>query len=484
MFEQEIKPKYISFKGGSLIWIRPYSLKMGGYMQSLTLGEIAKATNGKILNGSEDLIINGVNTDSRLIKQGELFIPLIDARDGHDFIDSAIKNGASALITQKDIINNSVGVIKVDNTTLALGRIARFYKKKHNVKTVAITGSVGKTTTKDIVHSALNANINTLKTQKNFNNHIGVPYTVFSIEQEHKAAVIEMGMNHFDELNYLASIVEPDIAVITNIGMSHIENLGSREGIFKAKMEITNHFGKNNILIVNGDDEYLKTLKGKTEFKVITYGIDNENNDIKAYNIKSLGLFGMSFMTRVGGREYKVTVNIPGYHNVYNALCAIAVAREFGVDLEKAIDGISRTVLTENRFEVEEYDGKTLLKDYYNASADSIKAALSVMSEAKDKRLVAVLGDILELGDYAKKTHYDLGKAVCEAGIELLVTAGANAKEIANGAKAFGLENVVSFDTTEEAALYVKENIKCNDAVLIKASHGMHFEKIYDKIKE
>ena len=454
-------------------------------MQVLNISDIVEATGGTLLYGSADTEIKSVTTDSRKVGDNALFVPIIGDRDGHDFIPSAIKNGVKAVVIHKDVeINSDVCVIKVPDTLKALGDIARFYKEKYNILTVSITGSVGKTTTKDIVYSALNQGVCTMKTQKNFNNHIGVPLTVFEIEKEHKIAVIEMGMSHFGEIDYLSSIVNPDIAIITNIGMSHIENLGSQEGIFKSKMEITNRFKKGNTLIVNGDDKFLSKTKGMGEYNVIYYGKDNPDNDVYAKDIQDFGLYGTEFVAVVDNREYPVKVNIPGAHNVYNALAAICAAKVCGIDIKTAIEGIKNTKLTENRLEVEETKGMTLIKDYYNAAPDSIRAALSLMPTAKAKRLVAILGDVLEMGDHAKDAHYALGKSVVDNGIDMLITAGENAKYIADAAKDLGFENAHSFMTTDEACEFVKGALCEGDAVLIKASHGMHFEKIYNAIKD
>ncbi len=453
-------------------------------MRKLTVGEVANAAHGKIIRGNAEACISRVVTDSRTAEEGCLFVPLVAERDGHDFIPSAIRGGASAVIVHRDTeVDGECAVIRVEDTTVALGDIAKFYKEKYNVFTVAVTGSVGKTTTKDMVYTAISAGKRTIKTQKNFNNHIGVPLTVFTIEEDTEAAVIEMGMNHFGELEYLASIVKPDAAIITNIGMSHIENLGSREGIFKAKMEVAKNFGRDNTLILNGDDEYLPKVGRDREYKVIYYGINNPDNDVYARDIQNLGLDGTEFTAVDGEKEYRVRVRIPGAHNVYNALAAICAAKVSSVPAEAAVKAIEHTELTENRLETEEVDGKTLIKDYYNASPDSVRAALTILGYASDKRRVAVLGDILEMGEYAQKAHYELGEAVVKSGADMLVAAGGNAAFIAKGAKDCGMKNVHSFKTTEEACEFVRTHLQKNDAVLIKASHGMNFEKIYNTIK-
>ena len=334
-------------------------------MQTLTIDEILTATGGKLLSGSVEGKINGISTNSREIHEGELFIPLVgDKFDGHEFIKAAFELGAAAVLTQKDtelFIDKTI--IRVEDTKKALGDIARYYKEKHNVPTVAVTGSVGKTTTKDMLYSVVAQKYNTLKTLANYNNDIGLPWTIFRLEKEHEAAVLEMGMNHFGEIDYLASIGKPDIAVITNIGESHIENLGSREGIFKAKMEITNRFTSGNTLIVNGDDDFLSTVKGDKEYKVIYYGIKNPDNDVYAENIKNKGLGGITFDAFVDGKKYEMELSVPGVHNVYNALAAICVGREFGIDMDKISEGIKSFEPTAQRLEVEEAGGVTIIND-------------------------------------------------------------------------------------------------------------------------
>ncbi len=453
-------------------------------MQTMTINDILKATGGELLSGDKDKEIKDITTDSRKAVSGVLFIPLIGEKfDGHEFINAAFDLGAAAVLTQKET-EMLVGktIIRVDDTLKALGDIARYYKQQHNVPTVAVTGSVGKTTTKDMLASVLSQKYNTLKTQKNFNNHIGLPWTIFGLEKEHEAAVLEMGMNHFGEIAYLASIGRPDVAVITNIGQSHIENLGSREGIFKAKMEMTKLFTKDNTLIVNGDDDFLSTTKGMGDYKVVYYGIKNPENDVYARNIENNGLNGVRFTAVVDGKEYNIEVNVPGEHNVYNALAAICVGREFGVPMDKIIEGIRSFKLTAMRLAVEEHEGITIINDCYNASPDSIRAALKVLSTAESKRKIAILGDVLEMGDFAQQAHYDLGKDVVESGADMLITAGENMKHLAQGARDNGMENVVTFDKTLEVCNFAKEEIKSGDAVLIKASHGMHFEEVYNTI--
>lgn len=454
-------------------------------MQEMTISQITKAVNGQLLCGEEESVIRSVTTDSRQAGEQMLFVPIIGERfDGHDFIDNVWGQGTAAVLTQKDIILPSEGaVIRVEDTFEALADLARAYKKQYPVPTVAVTGSVGKTTTKDMLASVLGKKYRTLKTQGNFNNEIGVPLTIFQLEKEHQSAVIEMGMSGFGEIRKLASIAQPDVAVITNIGMSHIEKLGSQQGIFEAKMEVAEQFGPHNVLIVNGDDPFLSTIKGKGEYQVIYYGIHNPENDVVAKDIVSGGLQGIRFTACVDGNEYPVAVQVAGEHNVYNALSAICVGRQFNIPMEDILQGIAGFELTAMRMAVEEKNGITIINDCYNASPDSVRAALSVLADAPGQRKVAILGDILEMGGFAKKAHQELGKSVAEKKIDVLITAGENAFYLAKAAEEAGV-TVYAFETTEQACSYVKKYVKAGDAVLVKASRGMRFETIYETVSE
>ena len=455
-------------------------------MRILTIKDILRATGGEIeikVGNTAGLEFNSITTDSRKVDEGVLFIPLIGERfDGHDFIKSALLHGASASLTSKQIDRNMPGtVVRVDDTKKALGDIAKYYKRKYFVPSVAITGSVGKTTTKDLVYAVLSQHFNTHKTPNNFNNDIGVPLTVFGLEEEHEMAVIEMGMNHFGEIAYLANIAMPDAAIITNIGMSHIENLGSREGIFKAKMEITKQFTDKNTLFVNGDDEFLKTVTSDV-YNVVRYGLDS-SNDVYAKDIENLGLDGVKFTVVCDKGEFGAYIAQPGVHNVYNALAAVCAGLHFGVSVEECAAGLKDCVYTSQRLEVINHKGIEIINDCYNSSPDSVRAALRVQQQSIKPRKVAFLGDVLEMGGFAAQAHYDLGKTVADCGVDVLVTAGENAAKIAEGAKDCGVGDVRVFAATEDAVRAVADILKEGDSVLVKASHGMHFEKITEAIK-
>ncbi|MDY3929890.1 MAG: UDP-N-acetylmuramoyl-tripeptide--D-alanyl-D-alanine ligase [Clostridia bacterium] len=454
-------------------------------MIKLTLREIANAVDGKIISGEENIQIDSVSIDSRKIQDNTLFIPLKgENADGHDFIEKAFENNAVAVLTQNNIKPyEGRGIILVKDTAAALGQLAKYYKKKFRIKTAAVTGSVGKTTTKDMLASVLGMQYNTLKTEGNYNNEIGLPLTVLKLNHSHEAAVFELGMSAFGEIKYLADIVRPEVGIITNIGMSHIENLGSQEGIYKAKTEICEYFDKNSLLIVNGDDKYLINAKKFTGFEIITYGIENKECDYLAYDIENLGLDGSRFKTKLYGVEYTVHVKTPGIHNIYNALAAAACGVHYNIGPRKIIEGIENFSLTKMRMSIEKAGSLTVINDCYNSSPDSVNAALKVLSTQNTRR-VAVLGDVLEMGEYAKEAHLKMGEAVKLNGIDYLITAGENARFIAEGAKKAGLgeENIISFENTEQAKNNIMKYIKENDSILIKASRGMHFETLTEEI--
>lgn len=451
-------------------------------MQYLTTDDILKATDGRLVCGGEQ-VFDGITTDSRQAREGMLFVPIAGERfDGHEFIGAAFELGAQASLTHTDtepVLGKTI--IRVDDTFKALGDIAKHYKAKYNVPTVAVTGSVGKTTTKDMLASVMAQKYNTLKTQGNFNNEIGLPLTVFGLEKQHEAAVLEMGQSHFGEIHHLADIGRPDVAVITNIGMSHIENLGSQEGIFKAKTEITDFFGADNVLIVNGDDKFLKTIENKP-YKVVKYGIENPDCDMRAFDVSDKGIGGTEFSVIIADKEYRVRINVPGVHNVYNALAAICVGMEFDIEPEKIIHGIEDFQLTAMRMSIEKHGAITVINDCYNASPDSVRASLKVLSSAEGKRKIAVLGDILEMGDFAKDAHTALGAAVSQSGADVLITVGENAKFISDGLDEKNKPQTVHFEKTRSAAEYIGNFTADGDVVLVKASRGMKFEMIAEAI--
>ena len=461
--------------------------------------DIVKITNGKILCGDEKIPCNHFVRDSREVKEGDVYVALKGERfDGNDFCQSAIDNGAKVCIVSKDVrekendtklvnteadkINNSikenkVTIIKVEDTLKALQEIATYKRMQYNIPVVAVTGSVGKTSTKDLIASVVSQKYNTLKTKGNYNNEIGLPLTILGLTNE-EAMVVEMGMNHLGEIRKLTNIAKPTVAVITNIGTAHIGNLGSRENILKAKLEIIEGLQGNTVVINNDNDLLHKWVnENKEKYNIITYGIKNKSKymatDIKSFEDKSE--FKVVCEKDESINNKMVTVPVGGEHFILNSLCAIAVGEYLNVPTEKIINGIANLELTKKRMEVlTSKSGATVINDTYNANYDSMKAAITYLKEIKDKRKIAVLGDMLELGDYSKELHEKVGEEVDES-IDILITIGKEAKYIAEKAKA---KQIIECKDNEEAVRKLKELGTKDDAILLKASNGMKFFEI------
>ncbi len=446
----------------------------------LSLREIINFCGGTLLSGDENTVIKGISTDTRTISGDMLFIPLKgESFDGHNFIDAAVEKGAAAVLTQYEG-NYTVPAIKVEDTRLAMGKIAAFYLKKLNIPTVAITGSVGKTTTKDMVASVLGKHFNVWKTQGNLNNDIGVPLTIFSLLPTHTAAVIEMGMNHFEEISYLTNIVRPDIALITNVGVSHIENLGSREGILKAKCEIFEGLKKGGTAIVNGDNDMLATLKGSRE-DLVFFGTSPEF-DVYADNIKEKGIEGIDCTIRKGDISFDVSIHIPGRHMVSNALAAASTGFALGLSPQEIKAGIEDFEPTKMRMDIIRTPKLTIINDVYNSNPVSAMAAVDVLACSEGKTC-AILGDMFELGDFAPSLHFELGQYTAKKNIDEIICIGEISKSIYEGAKSVRENNIHYFLTQEEFFTRLKDIISDNMTVLVKASRGMHFENTVDKLK-
>lgn len=445
-------------------------------MEEILLSEIAKWCNVKSdLTGT----INTISTDSRVIDENTLFVALKGERfDANDFVEDVLNKGAKAVVCSR-YNGESDRVILVEDTGKALLQIAKGYRSKFNIPFVALTGSVGKTTTKGMVHAVLSEKYNTLKTQGNLNNEIGVPKTLFCLENSHEAAVIEMGMNHFNEISRLTEVVMPNIGIITNVGTAHIENLGSREGILKAKCEITEGMKKGSPLIINGDNDMLSTIN-TTDFEVIKFGIDNENLYMKAEDIKFLP-DGSEFTAVCENESVKAFVPAVGVHNVYNALCAMCVGKKMGFTLAEAATALKNFAPEGMRQNVREVMSYTFIEDCYNANPDSMKASLVTLNTIKKNRSIAVLGDMLELGDYSNTAHYEVGKIAGDVKTDIVITFGElslltkkGAEE--NGAKAY------SFMDKKELTEFLKSILQENDTVLFKGSRSMKMEEIFHEL--
>ena len=439
--------------------------------------DILKITKGQLICGDENIEVKDFSRDTREIKNGDTYIALKGEKfDGNDFCKNAIDNGAKVCIVSKDFNPiNDVTIIKVEDTLKALQDIARYKRMEYDIPVIAITGSVGKTSTKDLVASVVSEKYKTLKTKGNYNNEIGLPLTVLGLKDE-EAMVVEMGMNHFGEISKLTNIAKPTACVITNIGTAHIGNLGSRENILKAKLEILEGL-QGNTVIINNDNDLLHKwgLENKDKYIIITYGIENESNymakSIQAYENKNE--FIVLSKTDINGK--KITVPVGGMHFVLNSLCGIAVGEYLKVPTEKIIQGIAKLELSKNRMEIlKSKKGATVINDTYNANYDSMKAAITYLKGIENKRKIAVLGDMLELGEYSKQLHEKVGLEVDE-NIDLLITIGKEAKYIAEKSNA---KQKLEYDNLQDAIDKIKEIENKNDAILLKASNGMKLFEI------
>lgn len=442
----------------------------------LTVSEITGYTNGKIVGNTQNTITK-VITDSRKIEPGSLFVAIKGERfDGHDFIKEAYKSGAAAALSQVYIdVPEGKTLILVDDTKGALVDLAKGYRGRFNIPFIAVTGSVGKTTTKEMIHSALSVKYKTHKTSGNFNNEIGLPLTMMELSGEHECAVFEMGMSGFGEIALLSSIVMPDIAVITNIGVSHIEKLGSKENILKAKLEVCENLNKDGYLILNGDDKLLWGLKGKLPFKTIYYGIENKECDYVADKPSN-----DSFI--LGTKN--IILPVLGRHNIYNALCAIAVANLLDISTDEAVRGLMSFETDGIRQSIIKFGNITFMNDYYNASPPSMEAALDVLGEQTEHRRIAVLGGMLELGEYSKEAHLGVGKYASGDKCDILITVGGDSEYIKEGFIQGGGREAYSFSDNKSAAAFLKSLLKDGDFVLIKGSRGIKMEEIYKSVTE
>ena len=455
-------------------------------METLTISEILQATNGTLICGNKEEIITNVSTNSKDVSFGSLFIPIIGERfDAHKFINSALNSGAVATICSDFKYCNKLKTwILVKDTKDALQNIAAYYRAKFNIPIIGVTGSVGKTSTKEMISSVLSTKENVLKTKANLNSQIGLPLTVLEINKSHDLAVIEMGMSMFGEMSKLSKIAKPTIAVITNIGISHIENLKSQENILLEKIHIADYVKDNGTVYLNGDDPLLWDIKNKLTYKTKTFGL-SKRNDIHPSS------------TNCDDKETKFTVNIDGKleeflihsigsHHILNALAAIAIALDLNYSVKDIKSGISSFKPLKMRQEIYKTEnGITIIDDSYNASPDSITSGLSVLNLFNTNgEKVAVLADMLELGKYSLKAHFDLGKTAVNLGITNIITIGEMAKHIAAGAKKINPNcKTKSFSNNNDAILYIKSILKSGDIVLVKGSRGMKTDEIVANLK-
>jgi len=453
-------------------------------MHSIDISRLKEMVNGSIIRHGNDDTVTDVIIDSRLVSKGSVFFALPGSNfDGHDFVKKAYENGASAAVVTHLVSDADLYQIKVEDTLKALYLMARRYKEEFDIPFISLTGSAGKTSTKDMVKSVLSKKYKTMKTIGNYNSTTGVPLTLFNLDKSHEVAVIEMGMNHKGEIEQISELVRPDFAMITNVGVAHIETLGSKENIFKAKMEITKGLKKGGTLVVNGDSDFLKDLEGG-EFNIVKIGI--KNGDFKAYDIKFTSS-GADFKVKWQGEEYSFRVNTPANYAVYNALYAIYTGFNFGLDYEQIKEGLLDFKSGKNRMDIEKCGSLTFIDDTYNSNPAALKEALSLLINISgNNRKVAVLGDMLGLGEKSGEEHFKCGEFLAQKGIDVLLTLGEGSKELLYGALSKGLkkENAVHFSSKEELLDNIYKYIKQGDYILFKASRAMAFNEIVEEVKK
>lgn len=464
---------------------------------NLTIENILNSTNGKLIIGNKQNQCINFSKDTRTIQKGDTYIGIKGEKfDGSLFWKEAFEKGADTVIINKINLEKeeiekynkqNKSIIQVEDTILALGQMASYKREmyKNKLKVIGVTGSVGKTSTKDMIANVISQKYKTLKTEGNNNNNIGLPLTILRLKDE-EVAVIEMGMNHLGEISYLTQIAKPDISVITNIGTSHIGNLGSRENILKAKLEILEGM-ENKLLIINNDNDLLNkwNIENKEKIQVHTFGIEN-TSEFYAENIK-LSENTSEFICKYQNGKINIFVPVGGEHFILNALCATAVGKTLGLNNEEIINGIKNFKLTSKRMEINHIKNNIIIiNDSYNASYESMKASISSLKNMNGKRKIAVLGDMFELGDFSEKLHRNVGIEIARKNIDKLFLIGENAKYIGEEAKNCGYDskNILYFESKENLLNKLKQSLQEGDIVLFKASNGMKLFEVVENLKK
>ena len=436
-------------------------------MGLITLQQAAQWCGGCIDEKYKDVAFLGANNDTRKIEKGQLFVALQGVRDGHDFIDAAMEKGAAAVLCTH--CEQDIPAIVVPDTRVALGQIAAGERQRIGMKVVGVTGSVGKSTTKEMIVSVLESTYRVAKTPANHNNDIGMPMAVLSIPEDTQVAVLEMGMNHFREIAYLTNIAKPDVGVIINIGTMHIEHLGSRDGILQAKLEILEGMGEDGCIVLNGDDDKLWSQDKTKHLKTVFFGHHNQECDICAQNVRQDGAW---LCYEAGG--IPVALPLEGEHYVLDSLAAVAVGIQLGVAPEKITESLAAFRNMEGRQEIFAFNGYTIIRDCYNAGPESMAAALSVLGNRGGRR-IAVLGDMLELGERAPQEHEKVG-ALAAQKAQLLLAYGPNSEKMVAGAIAAGMSDARAFADRADLAAALKTLAQPGDTILFKGSRGMRME--------
>ncbi|HXL04253.1 MAG TPA: UDP-N-acetylmuramoyl-tripeptide--D-alanyl-D-alanine ligase [Bacillota bacterium] len=462
-------------------------------MPEFTVDEVVNATLGHVdIRGKDDIFL-GIATDSRKIKERELFFSLVGPNfDGHSFVHEAVAKGACGIVISRTIetrnLPRGVWVIRVDDTLKALQRLAHYNRCRFGTFVIAVTGSTGKTSTKDMIYSVFSRRMKTARTYQNFNNDIGVALTLLELEKHHEACVVELAMRAPGEIRELSKIAQPDVGVITNVGESHIELLGSSENIAKAKAELIEVLGEDGLALVNGDCPYTAKMRDMVQGRAVLFGLE-ASNEIRGLEVVNLGKNGTEFTVEYGRRSFTVHVPVPGIHNVYNALAAAAAALVSGLDTYAVIEGLANLELTFQRMDIiETASGFTLIDDTYNASPSSVNAALHVLKDVKGRegRGIAVLGNMLELGHIAYTAHENLGKAVIECSVDILITVGDLACLAGQEAVRLGKnpDTVFMFCEKSQAIDTLRSLVRPGDVILIKGSRSMEMEEISKALLE
>ena len=447
-------------------------------MGRITLQQAAQWCGGKIDSKYQDITFLGANNDSRKIEKDQLFVALQSERDGHDFVPAALEKGAAAVLCTH--CDGDYPAIVVEDTRIALGQIARGEREKIGMKVVGVTGSVGKSTTKEMIAAILASQFRVAKTPANHNNDIGMPMAILSIPEDTEVAVLEMGMNHFREIAYLASIGKPDVAVIVNIGTMHIEHLGSMEGILRAKLEILEGMPADGKIVLNGDDSLLWNQRNVLNREVVYFGVQNPECGILGQEV-SQKEEGLSFLAKRDHLQIPLFLPLEGAHYVPDALAAVAVGLEMGVLPEKIQTALKAFENMEGRQEIYEKNGYTIIQDCYNAGPESMNAALTVLGNRPGRR-VAVLGDMLELGVCSDAEHYKIGR-VAAKNADILLTYGPSSERMLYGAITGGMSqnDARAFTDKEKLTQVLLQLAKPGDTVLFKGSRGMRMEQVLEK---
>lgn len=458
-------------------------------MKGMTLAAIARACNGNY-SGSIEMIqrkVDNITTDSRNATAGSLFIAIKGERsDGHQYIESVFEKGALCCISEKELPGERHPYIRVESSLQAIKDIAEYYRSQLDIKVVGITGSVGKTSTKETIAAVLAQKYKVLKTAGNFNNELGLPLTIFRLREDDEVAVLEMGISDFGEMTRLTKIAKPDICVITNIGLCHLENLKTRDGILRAKTEIFQSMSDKGVVVLNGDDDKLITIQDVNGITPQFFGVENQKGTTFADNIENLGLDGMRATIHTkSGEVFDVAIPVAGHHMVYNALAATVTGMALGVTKGQIKRGIESLETIAGRNHIIKKNGVTVIDDCYNANPVSMKASIDVLDTAIGRK-VAILGDMFELGNNEEQLHYEVGEYVADKAIDLLLAVGKLSANIAKGAedkcrkKGNQKLEAAYFATRDELLENLDELILKDDTILIKASHGMEFPKVVE----